>query len=80
MDDTDLKFKGIVLSKKNLEEKYDFVLSDEEWKFFKSYAKNSWNEGIEEFRLLVSKHIRKGLSEIDYKPILKDNQLSYTKK
>lgn len=80
MKEGDLKFRAISLSKENLKEKYNIEFTDQEWGIFKSHAGRSWEEGIEEFRLLISKHVRHGLSEIGFKPTLEDGKFGYKRK
>ena len=65
-----LKFKGLTISKDSFEEKYNITLSDIEWRAIVNSASKSWEENLDEFRLLAFKHIRNSMADIGYKPSL----------
>lgn len=77
MEDDRLRFPAMGLTKNELEEKFNLKLSDNEWKLLKSHAIRSWAENSDELRSLVIKHIRNGLGEIGYKPIIDGTVLKF---
>lgn len=77
MDNEILRFRGLTINKERFEEKYGITLSDTEWKVVISNATRSYEEDLNEYKLLVSRHIRKALHEIGYKATLEGTELKY---
>jgi hypothetical protein len=74
-----LKFKGLTISKSDFEEKYSVQLSDIEWQALASNVNRTWEDQVDQLRLLAFKHIKNGMHEIGYKPKLIDNEIAFNK-
>ncbi|PTB96336.1 hypothetical protein C9994_07770 [Marivirga lumbricoides] len=76
-DQLKIKLKGFNVSKSDFEEKYKVQLSDIEWGIIVKKINASWEEHIQEVRLLAFKHIRSAMNDIGYAPALEGKDISF---
>ncbi|MBK6265693.1 hypothetical protein JKA74_11650 [Marivirga sp. S37H4] len=76
-DQVKIKLKGFNVSKNDFEEKYNVQLSDIEWGIIAKKINSSWEEHIQEVRLLAFKHIRAAMNDIGYTPSLEGKDISF---
>ena len=74
-----LRFKGLSITKEQFQNKYDVQLSDVEWQSLVSLSTKSWEEGVDELRLMVFRHIRSAMEEIGYRPVLEGKEVKFGK-
>ncbi|MEQ9120350.1 hypothetical protein [Fulvivirga sp.] len=70
-------FKGLSISRRDFELKYNVELSDIEWNSLVNNIKASWQENVDQLRLLAFRHIKEGMKEIGYGPSLEGNDVVF---
>jgi len=75
----DVRLNGFVINKQSLIDRFGIELSEIEWKEFSKDLLETW--GDMEFGLegVIVKHLTSSLGKCGFKPILKNNRLTYEK-
>ncbi|MEO9871160.1 hypothetical protein [Ekhidna sp.] len=79
MDKKFLRLKGLSISKEDFELRYNVSLSDLEWHNLINSCTSSWEDHIEELKLMAFKHIKESMNSIGYRVALEEKDIIFQK-
>ena len=75
-----VKLSGFNIIPESLSKRFSVEFEEGEWYHFKKEIERSWGEMDYGLEKVIVDHIKNSLMNLDYKPTLKDDRLTFVKK